>query len=107
MRTVIASQAQRISPVSDCIGLVIVEIEFVSLAIIAIISAIVPLAANRIPNKIVPETVLLLIAGVVTNVAVSAGAMEQSTASIMVAAGAVSVFLMPLLASACQRIVKD
>ena len=39
----------------------------------------------------------------VTNVAVAAGAMQQSTASIIVAAGAVSVFLMPLLASACQR----
>ena len=43
----------------------------------------------------------------VTNVAVSAGAMQPSTASIMVAAGAVSVFLMPLLASICQRAVKS
>ena len=39
----------------------------------------------------------------VTNVAVAAEAMQPSTASIMVAAGAVSVFLMPLLASLCQR----
>lgn len=43
----------------------------------------------------------------VTNIAVSAGAMMQSTASILVAAGAVSVFLMPLLASVCQRAFKD
>ena len=43
----------------------------------------------------------------VTNIAVSAGAMQQSTASIMVAAGAVTVFLMPLLAMACQRVLKD
>ena len=41
----------------------------------------------------------------VTNVAVSAGAMEPSTASVMVAAGAVSVFLMPLFASLCERVV--
>lgn len=43
----------------------------------------------------------------VTNVAVSAGAMNPSTASVMVAAGAISVFLMPLLASICQRVVSD
>ena len=43
----------------------------------------------------------------VTNIAVSAGAMQQTTASIMVAAGAVSVFLMPLLASICQRAISD
>ena len=43
----------------------------------------------------------------VTNIAVSAGAMQQSTASIMVAAGAVTVFLMPLLAMACQQVLKD
>ncbi len=43
----------------------------------------------------------------VTNVAVSAEAMNPSTASVMVAAGAISVFLMPLLASVCQRAVSD
>ena len=43
----------------------------------------------------------------VTNVAVSAGAMNSSTASVMVAAGAISVFLMPLLASVCQRFVSE
>ena len=43
----------------------------------------------------------------VTNIAVGAGAMQQSTASIMVAAGAVTVFLMPLLAMACQHALKD
>ena len=41
----------------------------------------------------------------VTNVAVSAGALQPATASVMVAAGAVTVFLMPLLASVCQRLV--
>ena len=41
------------------------ETEFISLALIAIVAAVVPLAANRIPNKLVPETVLLLIAGAV------------------------------------------
>ena len=39
------------------------ETEFISLAIIAIVATVVPLVANRIPNKLVPETVLLLIAG--------------------------------------------
>ena len=39
------------------------ESDFISLAVIAIVAALVPLAANRIPNKLVPETVLLLIAG--------------------------------------------
>ena len=43
----------------------------------------------------------------VTNIAVSAGAMDPSSASVMVAAGAISVFLMPLLASACQRALPD
>ena len=43
----------------------------------------------------------------VTNVAVSAGAMNPSTASVMVSAGAISVFLMPLLASICQRFVSE
>ena len=39
------------------------ETEFTSLAIIAIVATVVPLVANRIPNKLVPETVLLLVAG--------------------------------------------
>ena len=41
------------------------DTDFISLAIISIVAAIVPLIANRIPNKLVPETVLLLIAGAV------------------------------------------
>ena len=43
----------------------------------------------------------------VTNVAVSADAMSQATASVMVAAGAISVFLMPVLALACQRMAPE
>ena len=39
----------------------------------------------------------------VTAVAVSAGAMSQETASVMVAAGGVTVFVMPLLASVASR----
>ena len=103
------------------------ETGFISLAAIAIVAAAVPLAANRIPGEFVPipvslrlnpdtrhlrlsdcvtvafycTTALPLIVAV-TDIAVAAGAMEPSTASIMVAAGAVSVFLMPLLASACK-----
>ena len=58
--------------------------------------------SDRVTVAFYCTTALPLIVAV-TNVAVSAGAMQQSTASIMVAAGAVSVFLMPLLASICQR----
>ncbi|MBO4353015.1 MAG: hypothetical protein J5818_05935, partial [Eggerthellaceae bacterium] len=41
------------------------ETNFISLAVVAIVAAVVPLVANRIPNKLVPETVLLLIAGAI------------------------------------------
>lgn len=41
----------------------------------------------------------------VTSVAVSAGAMEQSMASVLVAAGAITVLLMPLLASAALHTI--
>ena len=58
---------------------------------------------DRISVAFYCTTALPLIVAV-TNIAVSAGAMNASTASIMVAAGAVSVFLMPLLASVCQRV---
>ena len=58
--------------------------------------------SDRVTVAFYCTTALPLIVAV-TNVAVSAGAMQQSTASIMVAAGAISVFLMPLLASICQR----
>ena len=61
---------------------------------------------DRVTVAFYCTTALPLIVAV-TNIAVSAGAMEQSTASVMVAAGAISVFLMPLLASACQRMVTE
>lgn len=62
--------------------------------------------SERVTVAFYCTTALPLIVAV-TNIAVSAGAMQQSTASIMVAAGAVTVFLMPLLAMACQRVLKD
>ena len=62
--------------------------------------------SDRVTVAFYCTTALPLIVAV-TNIAVSAGAMQPSTASIMVAAGAVTVFLMPLLASACQRVLKD
>lgn len=58
---------------------------------------------NRITVALYCTTALPIIVAV-TSVAVNAGAMLQSTASVMVAAGAVSVFLMPLLASVTYRI---
>ena len=62
--------------------------------------------SDRVTVAFYCTTALPLIVAV-TNIAVSAGAMQPSTASIMVAAGAITVFLMPLLASACQRVLKD
>ena len=62
--------------------------------------------SERVTVAFYCTTALPLIVAV-TNIAVSAGAMQPSTASIMVAAGAITVFLMPLLASACQRVLKD
>lgn len=50
-------------------------------------------------------TTALPIIVAVTSVAVNAGAMSQSTASVMVAAGAITVFLMPLLAQGTYRVV--
>ena len=40
-------------------------VDFISLAIIATIAALVPLVARAIPGRIIPETVLLLVAGAV------------------------------------------
>ena len=62
--------------------------------------------SDRITVAFYCTTALPLIVAV-TNVAVSAEAMDPATASVMVAAGAISVFLMPLLASICQRMVND
>lgn len=49
-------------------------------------------------------TTALPIIVAVTSVAVNAGAMTQDAASVLVAAGAITVFLMPLLASVTHRI---
>lgn len=62
--------------------------------------------SERVTVAFYCTTALPLIVAV-TNIAVSAGAMSQSTASVMVASGAITVFLMPLLAMACQRVLKD
>lgn len=50
-------------------------------------------------------TTALPIIVAVTTVAVSAGAMDQATASVLVAAGGITVFIMPLLASITARSV--
>ena len=62
---------------------------FISLTVIAVISAVVPVIAHLIPHKVIPEAVLLIAAGV------------------LVAAGALTVFLMPLLASISHRVVDE
>ncbi len=59
---------------------------------------------NRISVALYCTTALPLIVAV-TSVAVNAGAMQQETAGVLVAAGAVTVFLMPLLASLTYRVV--
>ena len=51
---------------------------------------------NRLTIALYCTTALPIIVAV-TSVAVSAGAMPQETASVLVAAGAITVFLMPLL----------
>lgn len=50
-------------------------------------------------------TTALPIIVAVTSVAVNAGALSQGTASVMVAAGAITVFLMPFLAQLTYRVV--
>ncbi len=58
---------------------------------------------NRLTVALYCTTALPLIVAV-TSVAVSSGSMAQDTASVLVAAGAVTVFLMPLLASLTYRV---
>lgn len=58
---------------------------------------------NRLTVALYCTTALPIIVAV-TSVAVSAQAMTQETASVLVAAGAVTVFLMPLLASITYRV---
>ena len=40
-------------------------VDFISVAIIALVSALVPIVARLIPGRIVPETVFLLVFGAV------------------------------------------
>lgn len=59
---------------------------------------------NRLTISLYCTTALPIIVAV-TSVAVTAGAMAQETASVLVAAGAVTVFLMPLLGQVTYRVV--
>ena len=59
---------------------------------------------NRVTVALYCTTALPIIVAV-TSVATKAGAMSQDTAGVLVAAGAVTVFLMPLLASLTYRVV--
>lgn len=59
---------------------------------------------NRISISLYCTTALPIIVAV-TSVAAKAGAMTQETAGVLVAAGAITVFLMPLLASVTYRVV--
>lgn len=58
---------------------------------------------NRLTIALYCTTALPIIVAV-TSVAVSAGAMPQETASVLVAAGAITVFLMPLLGTLTYRV---
>ncbi len=58
---------------------------------------------NRLTVSLYCTTALPIIVAV-TSVAVSVGAMPQETASVLVAAGAVTVFLMPLLGTLTYRV---
>lgn len=59
---------------------------------------------NRVTVALYCTTALPIIVAV-TSVATKAGAMSQDTAGVLVAAGAITVFLMPLLASLTYRVV--
>lgn len=59
---------------------------------------------NRITVALYCTTALPIIVAV-TSLAVKSGAMAQDTAGVLVAAGAITVFLMPLLASLTYRVV--
>lgn len=59
---------------------------------------------NRVTVALYCTTALPIIVAV-TSVAVNVGAMAQETASVLVSAGAITVFLMPLLASVTYRVV--
>ena len=59
---------------------------------------------NRITVALYCTTALPIIVAV-TSLAVKSGAMAQETAGVLVAAGAITVFLMPLLASLTYRVV--
>ena len=61
-------------------------------------------AYGRITVALYCTTALPIIVAV-TSVAVNAGALSQDIASVMVAAGAITVFLMPLLAQLFYRVV--
>ena len=61
-------------------------------------------AYGRITVALYCTTALPIIVAV-TSVAVNAGALSQDVASVMVAAGAITVFLMPLLAQLFYRVV--
>lgn len=60
-------------------------------------------ANTRISVSLYCTTALPLIVAI-TSVAVNAGAMDSSTASVLVSAGAITVFLMPLLALIAHRV---
>ncbi len=60
--------------------------------------------SSRVSIALYCTTALPLIVAV-TSVAVKTGAMDQSSASVLVSAGALTVFLMPLLAALAQRLV--
>lgn len=59
---------------------------------------------NRVTVALYCTTALPIIVAV-TSLATKAGAMSQDTAGVLVAAGAITVFLMPLLASLTYRVV--
>ena len=56
---------------SDCMGAPLLEADLVSLFCIVVIALLAPIFSALVPNRMLPETVLLLIAGMVTTTSVS------------------------------------
>ena len=61
-------------------------VNLVSLTMIALVAAVCPLAARLVPNKLVPETVFLLVAGALDPVG-NKGRGVKSTAALFEKAG--------------------
>ena len=69
-------------------------VDFVSVAIIALVSALVPIVARLIPGRIVPETVFLLVFGAVLGPSVFGVVNRDETITVLSDLGVAFLFLL-------------